>query len=103
MQDLHEEDAWQIIEKISESSWDSASHDTFNRNVKLGHAHKVEDDINTGILYAQIDKYGLFQKKILEKLDTLNKNYEKITTPQLSMSGEELNRTNDVHWVREPK
>ncbi len=100
VQDLHEEDAWKIIEKLSESSRDSASHETFSRHVKPNHAHKVEEEINTGILCAQIDKYGIFQKQILEKLDSLNNNFEKRTTPQLVKGVEEFQMPNEVQWVQ---
>ena len=87
---------------MSDSSQDFSSHETFNRSVKSRHVHRVEDDDNTGIICAQLDKFGISTKHIMEKLDTLDMKFEKISTPQPQpmIERNDLNVTNDVHWVQ---
>ena len=97
VQDTREDDAWRIIERMSESSWDFASHETFNRNIKSNHVHKVGDEENMGIMCAQMDKQNIFNKQIMETLNVLKENLSK-PQPLMGVDGENL--TNDVNWVQ---
>ena len=82
---------------MSESSWYFSSHETFNRTAKSSHVHRFDNEDNTRIICDQLDKFGISIKHIMEKLETLDKKDEKMSTLQTGVSGEGM--TNDAHWV----